>query len=350
MSCALDSPRHEAGFTLIELMISLVLGLIVMGSAVAVLASQRGSARLTTQGADIQGEGRIAVDALSRALRGAGDFGCWPVSNPINKLNTTTAFNETNGGVEGLDKGGALTDLTAYGKAQLSSLNVASDVVGVTGITSVLTETTAAQANSSADLLVKPSRQSFAANDVAVISNCINWTKFEITAVATDAVTKKVTLKHEAKTSTGPGGGNGAADLGDIYGVGSSVGKLDTVWWFVGKPTDKPRGLYRLSGMGGNPVLISPRVYDMRVRYDVDVDRDGKVDGAGDLTEQSAAQVKTAGNWAKVRAAHVEILMRSDKGVPTQPVKYTFGGTAVTPTDRAAYLVLSQTVALRNTQ
>lgn len=44
MSFAPDRIRREAGFTLIELMISLVLGLIVMGSAVAVLASQRGGA------------------------------------------------------------------------------------------------------------------------------------------------------------------------------------------------------------------------------------------------------------------------------------------------------------------
>ena len=345
MSSALDAARREAGFTLIELMISLVLGLIVMGSAIAVLASQRGSARLTTQGADIQGEGRIAIDALARALRGAGDFGCWPVSNPINKLKTTTAFDESKGGVEGLEKGGNLSDLSAYGKNQLAALNVASDIVGVTGISSVLTETTTAMGNTNSELTVKNSRQSFAANDVAVISNCINWTKFQITEVTPGEGIS--TLKHEAGDKAGTaGGGNSATDLGDIYGIGSSVGKLDTQWWFVGQPEDKPRGLYQLSGMGGNPVLISPRVYDMRVRYDVDTNADGVVE----LAEQTAAQVKAAGNWAKIRAAHVEILMRSDKGVPTQPVKYTFGGTQVTPTDRAAYLVLSQAVALRNTQ
>ncbi|WP_417068767.1 PilW family protein [Niveibacterium terrae] len=345
MSFAPDRIHREAGFTLIELMISLVLGLIVMGSAVAVLASQRGSARLTTQGADIQGEGRIAVDALSRALRGAGDFGCWPVSNPINKLKTTTAFNEANGGVEGLDKDGTLTDLTGYGAGQLSSMNIASDVVGITGITSVLTETTTAMANSNSDLTVKNSRQSFSDGDVAVISNCINWTKFQITTATPGE--ESTTLKHEAGDKAGTaGGGNSASDLGDIYGVGSSVGKLDTVWWFVGQPEGKPRGLYQLSGMGGLPVLISARVQDIHLSYDIDTNADGIVD----QPEQTAAQVKTAGNWAKVRAAHVEVLMRSDKSVPTQAIKYTFRGAQVTPTDRAVYLALSQTVALRNTQ
>lgn len=347
MLCAPEFSRREAGFTLIELMISLVLGMIVMGSAIAVLVSQRGSSRLSSQGADIQAEGRIAVDALARALRGAGDFGCWPVSNPINKLNTATAFSENSGGVEGLDHGGATSSLNAYGKSQLDALHVVSDVVGVTGITDVLTETTAAQTTSSEDLSVKPGRQGFAVGDVAVISNCINWTKFEVTAVSANATNTLVTLKHESKTSSGtPGGGNAAADLGEIYGVGSSVGKLDTVWWFVGQPDGKPRGLYRLSGMGGTPVLISPRVHDIRVRYDVDTNADGIVD----LPSQTATQVRTGGNWAKVRSARVEVLMRSEKSVPTQAVRYSFDGTTTTPTDRAVYLVLSQNVALRNTQ
>lgn len=224
-------------------------------------------------------------------------------------------------------------------------MSVASDIVGVTGITSVLTETKTAMDNSNSDLTVKNSRQSFSAGDVAVISNCINWTKFQITKATPGEET--TTLEHKAGDKAGTaGGGNSAADLGDIYGVGSSVGKLDTVWWFVGQPEGKPRGLYQLSGMGGLPVLISARVKDIHLSYDIDTNADGIVD----LSDQSAGDVKTAGNWAQVRAAHVEVLMRSDKGVPTRPVKYTFRGNQVTPTDRAAYLVLSQTVALRNTQ
>ena len=96
-----DLQRRDSGFSLVELMIALVLGLIVIGGSLAVFAGQRVSSRLTGEMADVQADGRLSLDALARDARAAGDFGCWPVANPIDARLNTMVFDVAQGGVFG---------------------------------------------------------------------------------------------------------------------------------------------------------------------------------------------------------------------------------------------------------
>ncbi len=101
-------PRRSAatlsqrGFSLIEMMISITIGLLIVAALVGVLASNSHSSKTNDRSTDLQSNGRYALDHLKRELRHAGYRGyTWAEPNT-----PTTATAVTN---ECLDGGAAST-------------------------------------------------------------------------------------------------------------------------------------------------------------------------------------------------------------------------------------------------
>ncbi len=66
------TPQHtQAGFTLVELLVAMVIGLLVMGGATQLFISSQQSYRFQTALADMQDTGRFALDTMARELRQA---------------------------------------------------------------------------------------------------------------------------------------------------------------------------------------------------------------------------------------------------------------------------------------
>lgn len=76
----------QTGFTLIELMIALVLGLVVVGSAIAVFLSNRQAYITNTALSNVQDGSRIAFELMARNLRQAGVTGCGNAGRVANLL------------------------------------------------------------------------------------------------------------------------------------------------------------------------------------------------------------------------------------------------------------------------
>ncbi len=346
MKCMTDRRRQVAGFTLVELMIALVLGLIVIGGSLALFVSQRVTSKMSGQMVDIQAEGRIALDALARDLRAAGDFGCWPVSNPIDGRLNKMVFDVYKGGLRGFDNGTAVqaaaNSLNLYGLADVKAASPDdSSVVMLTGIAGSLTSTATDMTSEHDDLVVKAPVQDFKANDVAVVTDCVNWVKFQVTDVTAGSAADTVNLAHEGHTSTAWGGGNQFSALGASFRKDSTVGRLDSVWWFIGTVGQK-KGLYRFSPRDGTPILVSDKILGMQVVYDVDSNADGVADALG----KKASEVT---DWTQVRSASVQMLLRSSATVSGggSTTVTSFAGVTV-PSDNHVYMPLQMAVALRN--
>ncbi len=76
MNVAHPGWRRAAGISLIELMVSIVVGLLLLAGAVQILASSRKNAEATDYSARLQENARFALHFLSYDLRMAGYFGC----------------------------------------------------------------------------------------------------------------------------------------------------------------------------------------------------------------------------------------------------------------------------------
>lgn len=72
-----------AGFSLVEMMISITIGLVIVAALIGVLVSNSGSRKTNDRTAELQGNARYAMDHLTRELRHAGFHGYTPLTNPI---------------------------------------------------------------------------------------------------------------------------------------------------------------------------------------------------------------------------------------------------------------------------
>ena len=68
----LGMPRHQAGFSLVELMIAITLGLIVLLAVGSIYVGSRQTYRVQEDNARIQEAGRYALEVLGRSIRQAG--------------------------------------------------------------------------------------------------------------------------------------------------------------------------------------------------------------------------------------------------------------------------------------
>lgn len=68
----LGMPRHQAGFSLVELMIAITLGLIVLLAVGSIYIGSRQTYRVQEDNARIQESGRYALEVLGRSIRQAG--------------------------------------------------------------------------------------------------------------------------------------------------------------------------------------------------------------------------------------------------------------------------------------
>lgn len=83
---------HQAGLSLIELMIALLLGLVVTGAATSIFVANKRAYGSTETLSRLQENGRVAFEMMARDLREAGGNPCsssLPIANVLNSHGTT---------------------------------------------------------------------------------------------------------------------------------------------------------------------------------------------------------------------------------------------------------------------
>lgn len=184
----------ERGFSLVELMISMVLGLLIVGGAITVFVSNRQAFVATENLSRMQETGRIAFELLARDLREAGSGPCQndrPVRNLVNSpasrwwtnwdANSASsvigyADNVPFGDIAfGTGAGVRLTGTDAVEIKGVSSMSVSVDAQGPNA--NVLTETTS-------PLTVNTSDHGLAAGDLAMVCNFDGSAIFQVTGVS----------------------------------------------------------------------------------------------------------------------------------------------------------------------
>jgi len=62
----------ERGFSLVEMMISIAIGLLIVAALIGVLTSNSRSSKTNDRSTELQSNGRYALDHLKRGIRQAG--------------------------------------------------------------------------------------------------------------------------------------------------------------------------------------------------------------------------------------------------------------------------------------
>lgn len=340
---------RSGGFSLVELMVAMTLGVILLSGVLAVFLGSRSTYETTDRLSRVQDNGRFALDTLVRDVRSAGYIGC-SRRGPL----TVTL--------------GSPDDLQWDFALPISGFNAQDSTWQPTLDTDVLVTAVASEPTTGSDVLVmhipdadfeEPVRvlegslmsattsdletedtaaSLLAAGDIVQISDCNARTIFQVQGNAGGVITHGVLAA--SGTSNLPG--NTTADLGYAFTDAAEIIPLQSVVYYVSTASSPAAGtsLWRLRSGASAPEELAEGIENMQLMF-------GEADGT-DLIYRNADEVN---DWLQVRIVRVALLVRSTSqyGTEIDSATYQLLDTSIqAPGDRHLRQVFTTTIGIRN--
>jgi type IV pilus assembly protein PilW len=395
--------NHSLGFSLVELMVAIAIGLIVLAGIATVFMAQRQVVSSSSAQGAIQNADNAISAILSPAIRGAGFTGCGTLANAGNRLSYSTSatpwvFSRGNfsAPVFGFDANG--TD--AGGNYAITALNAANDS-NSGDWTPALTGNLPGLSEQGSDVLVLNGEvpgthpigvpvvdQSSTPNTFTVYNagasnpsaSPIQFTDANgnpltvlVTAVAVSDCAKSSIFVPAMTSSTaisnpvtvGPIGSNGAGNVSTtitpVYQDGVQLAPMQQVAYFVGSGNGGQSALYQAVLVGGQwqSQELIPGVDNVQVLYGVGLN--------GQITQYLSAKGVQAlqatppagvtslpfNPWTIVNSIRIGFLIEGGLGSAppgANPTTWNVLGTTITvPADTRLRHVYVMTINLRNT-
>ncbi|WP_299595523.1 PilW family protein [uncultured Microbulbifer sp.] len=345
--------RKQYGISLVELMISITIGLILMTGVIQLFLSSRATFSTQQAVARVQETGRLAMEFLSSDARMAGYMGCMSrnanISNMLNTPNSLLYDYATP--LEGVDNAtGTLeagyptnvlagTDVLLVRSASGTAVGVAAPNTG-TAVLAEFTNSAVTCADNSAGV------SGFCPSDIVVVSDCTKARVFQVSGAAAASGNTHTILDHGAGSSPGNAtvtwGGASATGLYETFDTDAEIAKLNTTIYYISdQGASGVPGLWQRVN-GGNAQELLEGVEDMQILYGRDTGSDGVPDDYLTATAVGAA-------WDQVTSVRIQLLVRSgENNVLAEAQPYTFNGATTTPADRRLRQVFSSTIGIRS--
>lgn len=314
----------QTGMSLIELMISLVIGSLILGAMTFVFFQSRTSYTYNETMSRNQENARIALDALSHDIRMAGFVGCGKTDSiqidviakkpPLKKF---TSDDVLRGFIHDGEED-VVTGPNVEGSDVLVMFRGSGQTVTLSGSLEL----------KSSDIELESNPDGIAAGDAVLITDCEVGDLFRASKVEGDG---PFIIGHGAAENT-------SGDLEKTYGPDAQVMRFMNIAFFI-RRTER-------SNSSGGPIFALFRqvngvdeevvdgVADLRFFYALDGDRTDFV---------SAAEV---GDWGRVVAVRVHLWMSTQEEVLSEAQASSFFERDIT--DRVYRQEFSQVIALRN--
>jgi type IV pilus assembly protein PilW len=371
--------KRAAGFTLIEMMVSVLLALIVTAAVISVFAGSREAYQATAGVAALADGGRYASNFLEEAARVAGYMACTEAdpadevtndSPVVNQLNTVAGslpfeFRSGIGGYEAQNTNpgaayvltatptvdGAVGDwapsldpsVAAAGGQQIKGSDVVAFRSSLQGTPAYLQ--TAINGGTNPVTFPVNDGTKLQAGQIAAISDCTKAVVFQVGGT-TAAQPGTVTL------GGGPPGNLGGASITLPFAAGAMVQALTTQVYYIGVGSDGDGALRRLDLNGANgpgtftDEELVPDIENMQVLYGIDT--------TGTLVPTSYVTAQNVPDFDDVVSIKVALLAASAPGMGTgkppaaAPTFNLLGTTVTAPLDNRQRQVYQFTVTLRN--
>lgn len=338
----------QRGFTLIELMIALLLGILLSGAIISVFLEGKSNFIQDDEVARVQENGRYTLRLLSREVGMAGFFGGEPDAVDIN------------GGAIGTDCGPSGENWLLIGATSKDTANPSAHIASPLEVIDGSDNTSDSYFQCLTDGLVLDTTDILVvkrASDSAVIEDGV-W---QAPVSALDANRYYLWTSNRGQGTTElKQGGDLSGDLGSIAsaGSGSDVWEYKAALFYVGTDDGVPSLCKKeLEDSGGGISIQRCLVQGIEnIQYELGIDIDGDKVPDQYISGDSYPPVIPADGGEDadtIVAVRVHILVRSINEINSMPaVSKTFrlgGGTTVTtPTDRYYRMVMSTTVSVRN--
>lgn len=354
--------EHEAGVTLVELMIAMLLSLVLAGGIVQVYLGNRATYAFTEGLSRMQENGRYALDFVANEVRMAGYFGCLASVIVTDNLSAgTLLLGDATLGVQGFEADGTGTGdefaATAVDPGAETNENqwtpalpAALDGFAVRGSDVLVVRRAGAglplvSPFGNATALYPAQPDPFVDGQILLASDCQKATLFQVT----NDPASSTALEHDTGGHV-PGNAVGAWPAEQLYGLGAEVAPFEVVAYFVGPGASGTPSLFqsrlRVAGTASGfdaPEELVDGVETLQVRYGQDENSDNMVDAW-----RTAAEVT---DWAQIRAVELSLLVRAaeEYGSDFDTAEYALGGMTFDPVDdRRLRRAFTTVVAIRN--
>lgn len=342
------TPGFAGGFSLVEMMIAILLGLLVSIALVSMFVGVRSASRMTSGIGALSDSGRFALDRIEESVRGAGNLACnstapvaiagTPVSRQLSMLQPpavtglsplVTDYGEPLAGYEAQLPGGggdtapgtaivvtatpvadgALGDWATTLALNMNGMDELDPVVGgapppqgqvapigspVAGSDILVvhetlpgTQPAYATVDTAGATSFPISANIFQAGQIGVISNCVQMEVFQVSTF--NGVTVAL-----AGGGAMPGNNPGIMPTDPDFTIGAQVAPVDSVVYYIGVGADGDGALFKYETNGGNYMdglavnaELVPDVENMQVLYGVE-------EAGASSTTQTVAQWVTA--------------------------------------------------------
>jgi len=316
----------QSGISLVEVLVALVISLFLLGGIVQVYVGNKVSFAFNNALAEVQENGRFALDSMTRDLRLAGNWACIPF-DPDDTSNINDTLAATVGGYD-TDWHDFLNEEAISGT---NGAGIAADTLtirgGKPGQSNVEAPFTAANVRT----ISVDTASTIDAGDIILVARCganDGGTNIEADILEVDAV-DKVTRVIDV-----------AADKSQPFENDASVLELQTVAYTIGNGANGGPALFR--DEFDNPLELIEGVENMQVLYGIDTDDD-------QFPNQYVTSNNVGANFQDVVAIRLMLLVRSfDDFVVEDSQTYTFNGVQTTAGDRRIRQAFTTTIALRN--
>lgn len=285
----LGSRAGMAGMTLIELMISLVIGLVVLGAVAMIFLSSQQAYRTTDGLGKVQENMQFGFEMMARDIREAGGNPCdidLPVAN-VADLAGANWWSTWSQPVRGYDDG-ALTGSVA-GTDALQLLLVGDAIANVSA--------------HAGTVLTVDNGGDFATNDVLMVCDTKQLAVFKAGAVSATSVSHANGGNCSNSLNVLPAPCNASAPA-YVYPRNSVVSKLNGVRWFVADNGRGGRSLFRVLNGAAREEMVEG-VNDMQLAY---------LQDPATTTYEAAGAVAA---WQDVSAVRITFTVNSDSAVGT---------------------------------
>jgi len=302
----MNMPRlRQRGLSLIELMIAMLLGLLVVGSATGAFLSNQRTYRATESLSRVQENARAAFELMAREVREAGGNAC---SNGIPVISVLK-----NGPYWWSDLG---SGLVGYDNGALPSTAPGTDAIDVLSATAVTAVVEQAPASGDDEFKVNTGSHGLVAEDVVVVCDYSQGTIFQVTGINGQTIEHRSDVGDPGNCTKGLGVPLECTPDGTAkaYGPNAAVAKLDASRWFVGENGRGGRSLYRLPMEQGSPAgqseEVAEGIQDMQIQY--------LVSGTANYVDAAAGL-----DWSRVSAVRIRMVVEGPgrEGTDGQPLQ-----------------------------
>lgn len=261
--------RRQGGFSLVELMVALALGLVIIGGVISIFLTNQQAFRTTEGLSRLQENARLSFELMARELRQAGGNVCGTdlVVNMLKANDWSTDWNA--GTIQGYEGNVAAPSLS-FGTATAERLNGTDAIRILSDSISIGAGITAHNAAANPPTItLATSNAAFPANTIVLICDSSSAAIAQVSGVnGTNVVQFNTTGSSPGNCNTSfsfPGGCVTPTPSQKTFATNGFVSALSAGIWYVGNNSRGGRSLYRRDR--NTSVEVAEGVVNMQIQY-----------------------------------------------------------------------------------